>query len=83
MIGCAWECPGSGGDVEALLRPVIYNGELVEPLPDAHAARACAASRLRNLPPECRHLYSAGPYRVELSAALMELLAEARRKAAV
>ncbi len=83
VIGCAWECPRGGEDVEALLRPVIHHGELVEPLPDVHAARACAASRLRNLPPECRHLHSAGPYRVELSAALGELLAEARRRAAV
>lgn len=82
-VACAWESPrtrGDAGEVEALMRPVIYEGELLEPLPDAHAARARAAECLKNLPPACRHLQSAEPYRVELSEALTELLEQARRQ---
>ncbi len=48
QIACAWECPscppGSAPAI-ALLRPVILDGALVEPLPTAAAAREhCAAS---------------------------------------
>jgi nicotinate phosphoribosyltransferase len=85
-IACVWECPSQRGDatqVEALLRPVIYRGELLEALPDASAARAHAAECLRSLPPACRHLQSADPYRVELSGELTRLVEQARRQVAV
>ncbi len=85
-IAGAWECPRTRGEreeVEALLRPVIYDGELVEALPDARAARVRAAGCLRKLPPACRHLQSDQPYRVELSEELLALLEQARRQAAV
>jgi nicotinate phosphoribosyltransferase len=85
-IAGAWECPRTRGEreeVEALLRPVIYDGELVEALPDAHAARARAARCLKKLPAACRHLQGAEPYRVEISEELLALLEQARRQAAV
>jgi nicotinate phosphoribosyltransferase len=85
-IAGAWECPRTRGEreeVEALLRPVIYDGELVEALPDAHAARARAARCLKKLPAACRHLQGTEPYRVEMSEELLALLEQARRQAAV
>ncbi len=85
-IACAWECPRMRGDaapVEALIRPVIYDGELVEALPDARAARLRTAACLKSLPPACRHLQDAEPYRVELSVELKRLLEQARQQVAV
>jgi nicotinate phosphoribosyltransferase len=58
LVGCSWECPGcpdNPGEAEALLRPVILNGRLVEPLPGLDAARKRAA---RTLPPSFRVEYS-------------------------
>lgn len=82
VIGCACEClPGADdtAPVEALLRPVILNGSLLEPLPDARAAREYAARSVRRLPEACRRLTRAEPYPVEHSAELKALLEEARR----
>jgi nicotinate phosphoribosyltransferase len=81
-IVCAWNCPVFGpehGPVEALLRPTIYGGKLLEPLPDAHAARARAAESLRRLPSGCRRLFEAEAYPVEYSRELLALLDETRR----
>jgi len=81
----AWECPrtrGKAEEVEALLRPVIYGGELVEALPDVHAARAYAARCLKNLPPACRHLTDAESYRVEWSEELTRLSEAVRQRVA-
>ena len=75
VIACAWE----NAPAEGLLRPVILGGKLLEPLPDARAARAHAAESVKRLPEACRRLQDAEPYPVELSAALLELLAQARR----
>ena len=55
---------------EPLLRPVIANGELVAPLPDAHAARAYTAQALAKV---------AAPQHVEYSPALLALLEEIRK----
>ncbi|MCE5310189.1 MAG: nicotinate phosphoribosyltransferase [Acidobacteriales bacterium] len=84
-VAGAWECPltsGKAAAVEALLRPVIYDGELVEPLPDVHTARERAAKCLRNLPPACRHLTDAEPYRVEWSEELTRLSEQVREQVA-
>lgn len=59
---------------EPLLEPVIRAGALVQPLPDAASARARAAAALARLPERCRALDDAGPYPVEHSAGLLELL---------
>jgi len=72
QIACSWECPGSCIDAqecEALLRPVILNGSLVEELTSVSEARDyCAAARPR--------MHAAR--RVEYSHALLALNDEHR-----
>jgi len=59
MVGCSWECPEcDSGNVEALLRPVIIAGKLVEPLPTAEQARQRAAASIPRLPAEPRVEFS-------------------------
>lgn len=72
VIGRASEQPGGSG-VETLLRPVLRGGTLLEPLPDARAARERAAESVRKLPEECRLLKDPRPYRVEYSPELRAL----------
>ena len=84
VIACSWECPCCDEQAEpeeALLRPVLLGGKLVEPLPSAAEARDQAAEALARLPAACRRLDSPEPYRVEHSRALLELTREARRTA--
>jgi nicotinate phosphoribosyltransferase len=85
QVACAGECPACGPGAEpaeALLRPVIIKGQLVEDLPDAHAARNNAAARLSRLPRAYRSLFQADPpWRVEYSLQLLELLARVRNDA--
>jgi len=88
LLGRASECPScpAGSDqenakpAEALLRPVIIAGRLVEPLPSAAQARAHAAACMVKLPAPCHSLFeSEHPWRVELSTEL-ECLFERVRK---
>jgi len=82
VIACASEClPEDAGEapVEALLRPVILDGKLVEPLPDARSARAHAAESVKKLPEAYRRLKDAEPYPVYYSLQLQALLEQARR----
>jgi len=75
VIGLATECISCDRpDVEALQRPVILNGRLVEPLPSAAQARERAAASLARLPAPCHSLFEAkNPWRVELSPELTKL----------
>jgi nicotinate phosphoribosyltransferase len=67
-------CPKGSEPAEALLRPVIVGGRLVEPLPSAEQARAHAAERLANLPAPCHSLFeSPNAWRVDLSLELESL----------
>jgi nicotinate phosphoribosyltransferase len=59
---------------EALLRPVILGGTLVEPLPDAHAARARAQECLSRLSPELLGLDVVEPRPLEYSKDLQKLI---------
>lgn len=70
---------GECGPGEALLRPVIVRGELVEALPDVKAARARASQCLAALPPELRGLDPAPPWPVEHSEELERLIDQTRR----
>jgi len=82
VIGCSWECPGCppGAAVsDALLRPVILGGALVEPLGNAHTARDRGRRRITALPAACRSLYAEPPYRVEYSPSLLALADETRK----
>jgi nicotinate phosphoribosyltransferase len=62
-----------------LLKPVIVGGSLIEPLPDAHTARAHASAGLAGIPPACRDLDRPAPYTVEYSRELNRLLEAARK----
>jgi nicotinate phosphoribosyltransferase len=66
--------------VEALQRPVILGGKLVEPLPTAAEARLHAMERLARLPAPCHSLFAAkDAWRVELSAGLRDLTEDVRK----
>ena len=66
--------------VEALQRPVVLGGKLVEPLPTAAQARRYAAGSIARLPAPCHSLFAApDAWRVELSPGLQELTDDVRR----
>jgi nicotinate phosphoribosyltransferase len=70
---------GECGKGEALLRPVILGGELIEPLPTLDQARCRAAECLRKLPAALRDLEPAEPWPVIYSRELRELIEQTRR----
>ena len=80
LIACSWECPCDAA-AEALLKPVLIGGRLVEPLPSAAEARERAAESLKKLPETCRRLDTPEPYQVEYSRSLLDLAEQARRAA--
>ncbi len=72
-------CPPGSAPSEALLRPVILSGELIEPLPTATEARAHAAESLARLPAPCHSLFAVDHcWRVEISAELEHLAERVR-----
>jgi nicotinate phosphoribosyltransferase len=64
---------GECGKGEALLRPVILGGRLVEPLPSAETARCRAAESIGRLPSALRQLEVAEPWPVIYSRELRQL----------
>ena len=83
-VACSWECIGCGpGEEEAraLLRPVLLEGELVEPLADVKSAREYAAESIQRLPTSIRSLFDTEQqYRVEHSAELVKLYEKVQRE---
>lgn len=83
VVGCSWECLGcqeGAPAAEALLRPVILNGVLVEQLPDVHHARRRALDRIQHLPSALRTLFeSKDPWPVHYSKELLALNAQVQR----
>jgi nicotinate phosphoribosyltransferase len=69
---------GECGRGEALLRPVMLGGRLIEPLPPLEQARARAASSLGALPQPLRQLEPAEPWPVILSRELRALIEQTR-----
>jgi nicotinate phosphoribosyltransferase len=84
VLARSTECVSCGtGEVEALQRPVILGGRLVEPLPSAAQARDQAAERLARLPAPCHSLFEAKEgWRVEVSPELLALYDEVRKEIA-
>jgi len=82
VVGLATECFScQSTDVEALQRPVILGGKLVEPLPTATEARERAAAALAKLPASCHSLFEAkDPWPVELSPELTKLDRRVKRE---
>lgn len=76
IVACENECFGCGDEVkvEALLRPVILGGEVVEPPPSVHDAREHRGASIKRLPSPLRGLYLAeDPWRVEYSKEMLSL----------
>jgi nicotinate phosphoribosyltransferase len=79
-IGRSQECPKA--ECEALLRPVIIGGRLLEPLPGAAAAREHARRSLERLPKKYHSLFECDPpWPVDLTPELKHLAEEVRRNA--
>jgi len=79
VIGRAHECPSP--DAQALLRPVILGGRLVEPLPPAAEARERGRRSIDALPRKLRTLFEVEPpYRIDLSEELIQLAEEVRSR---
>lgn len=79
VIGLASESPYNGAP--GLLRPVLRNGELVEPLPRAIASRAHSLIATAHLPKKIRSLEPCEtPYSVELTDLLQQLSKEVQRE---
>jgi nicotinate phosphoribosyltransferase len=70
---------GECGRGEALLRPIILGGHLVEPLPTIGEARQRAAESLQKLPAALRQLEVGEPWPVIFSRELRELFDRTRR----
>jgi nicotinate phosphoribosyltransferase len=70
---------GECGKGEALLRPVILGGRLVEPLPSLEQARQRAAESIAKLSPALRQLEVAEPRAVVYSRELRMLIEQTRR----
>ena len=64
---------------EALLRPVVLGGRLVEPLPGVSGARERAAASLTRLPERLRQLEMTEPWPVDYSNELLMLMDRTRR----
>jgi nicotinate phosphoribosyltransferase len=69
---------GECGKGEALLRPIILGGRLIEPLPTLAQARERAMRSIANLPPALRQLEEAEPWPVIQSRELRELVGQTR-----
>ncbi len=70
---------GECSNGKAMLRPVLLEGKLVEPLPDLNAARARAAESLAKLPASLRGLEPAEPWPIRQSKDLIALIERTRR----
>ena len=70
---------GECGKGEALLRPVLLGGRLVEPLPSLEQARDRAAQSIAQLPPALRQLEVGEAWPVILSRELRELIERTRQ----
>jgi nicotinate phosphoribosyltransferase family protein len=69
-----YACDKGGSSCEALLRPVILAGQLVEALPSAADARKYAGESLARLPATCLSLFAGEPaWRVDISPELSAL----------
>jgi nicotinate phosphoribosyltransferase len=73
IVALSTECSSDFVGAEPLLRPVIHDGKLVEPLPTLAQARATAASAIAALPDSLRSLDVVKPYRIDVSPRLIEL----------
>ncbi len=76
LVALQNECNSSSG--EPLVRPVIIDGKLLEPLPSAKAIRESASARVAALPAGLRQLEEGPEYSVLISPRLRQLADELR-----
>jgi nicotinate phosphoribosyltransferase len=80
VLARSTECPDAELQSEALLRPVMLNGQLLEPLPSAAEAREHAATCLAKLPAPCHSLFERpDAWHVDLSPELEGLYEKVRK----
>jgi nicotinate phosphoribosyltransferase len=80
LLARSTECPDVTFSAEALMRPVMLNGKLIEPLPSAGEARNHAAECVAKLPAPCQSLFERpGAWKVELSPELEGLYEKVRK----
>jgi nicotinate phosphoribosyltransferase len=72
---CNSEIPGA-----PLVRPVMFNGALVEALPSLKASRDHAAAAIAGLPPRLHSIDETVPYEVVISPRLLQMAEEIRRE---
>jgi len=77
MVGYMLTLEGQAGDGEALIQPVLKNGEQVQPDPDLQGSRAYAASQLERLPPHLKRLERAPAYPVMVAEPVRSLAEQA------
>jgi nicotinate phosphoribosyltransferase len=70
---------GECGRGEALLRPIILGGHLIEPLPSLEQARRHAAGSIAKLPAALRQLEVTEPWPVIYSREMRDLIERTRR----
>jgi nicotinate phosphoribosyltransferase len=75
MAGDVLALAGEAPEGEALVQPVLSEGQPVGPAPSLDEIRRHSADQLVKLPAHLRRLENAPPYPVEVSAALRELAA--------
>jgi len=73
---------GECGKGEALLKPVMLGGRLIEPLPSIEQARQRAAESVAKLPPALRQLEVGEPWPIVYSRELRELIDRTRHNLA-
>jgi nicotinate phosphoribosyltransferase len=69
---------GECGKGEALIRPILLGGHLLEPLPGIEQARQRAAEGLAHFPPALRELETSEPWPIIHSRELRELIERTR-----
>ena len=79
MVALYNEC-NSSFKGEPLLRPVILNGELVEPLPSTLRSQSYAQAAMATLPAELLSLEESAPYNITVSQHLLELAENLRNE---
>jgi nicotinate phosphoribosyltransferase len=73
-------CPEGAAPSEALLRPVMLGGRLIEPLPSVEESRKHAEESLAKLPAACHSLFERpDAWRVDLSPELEALYENVRK----
>lgn len=73
------ECP-CDFDAEPLVRPIMIDGQIIEPLPSITTIQEYGKASLAALPPALLSIDQQAPYAVEISSSLLQLAEDLRTK---